>query len=58
MKPPDLWRILLDKASEDEYVVGKLIDLQDSPDDVVGFHLRWRRRENRRNAFQSTRVIW
>jgi len=40
MKPPEFWEVLLQKAAEDEYTVDKLIDLPDSPDDVIGFHLQ------------------
>lgn len=40
MRPPELWRLLLDKASQDEYVLERLVDLPDSPDEVLGFHLQ------------------
>lgn len=40
MKPPEPWVILLDKVSQDEYVVDKLLELADCPDEVIGFHLQ------------------
>ncbi len=40
MKRPELWRVLLDKARQDEYVLEHLVGLPDSPDEVLGFHLQ------------------
>ena len=40
MKPLEPWAVLLAKAAQDEYVVDTLIDLADSPDEVLGFHLQ------------------
>ena len=40
MSQSRIWRILLEKAARDEYVIDKLIYLPDSPDDVIGFHLQ------------------
>ncbi len=40
MSPADRWKILLEKAAQDEYTVDQLIPLPDSPDEVIGFHLQ------------------
>ena len=34
----ELARILLDKAAQDEFTVGKLVPDPESPDEVIGFH--------------------
>lgn len=40
MKPPDPSRALVEKAAQDEFVVDQIIDLPQSPDEVIGFHLQ------------------
>lgn len=40
MKPPDPARVLIEKAAQDEFVVDRIIDLPESPDEVMGFHLQ------------------
>lgn len=40
MKPSDLSRALVEKAAQGEFVVDHIIDLPQSPDEVIGFHLQ------------------
>ncbi len=40
MTRPELWRVLMDKARQDEYVLEQLVGRPDSPDEVLGFHLQ------------------
>jgi len=40
MKPPELWTALLEKASQDELVVDRLMTFPDSPPEIIGFHLQ------------------
>jgi len=40
MRPTEVWRVLLQKAAQDEYVVDQLIELPQSPDEILGFHLQ------------------
>ena len=40
MKPPEQWIPLLEKAFRDELVVDRLMTFQDSPSEIVGFHLQ------------------
>ena len=40
MPSSKLANLLVRKAAQDEYVVAKLIDDPDSPDEVVGFHVQ------------------
>jgi HEPN domain-containing protein len=40
MKPPEPWRALLNKASQDELAVDRLSGFSDGPIEIIGFHLQ------------------
>lgn len=40
MKPPEVWLVLLDKASQDELAVDGLLTFSNTPLEIVGFHLQ------------------
>jgi HEPN domain-containing protein len=40
MRPPDLWKALLDKAAQDEQAADRLSGFPDSSPEIIGFHLQ------------------
>ena len=40
MKRPEYWRVLLEKAAEDEFTADLLLERPESSDGVIGFHLQ------------------
>ncbi len=40
MNPPERWKLLLEKAAHDEFTADLLIPVEESADEIIGFHLQ------------------
>lgn len=58
MKPPEPWKILLEKASQDELTADRLLGFTDSPAEIIGFHLQQAAEKMLKSALGSLGVTY
>jgi len=58
MKPPDPWKVLLEKASQDELAVDRLNSFADSSPEIIGFHLQQAAEKMLKSALGSLRISY
>jgi HEPN domain-containing protein len=58
MKPPEPWKILLEKASQDEQAVDRLSGFSDSSQEIIGFHLQQAAEKMLKSALGSLGIAY